>query len=261
MWVCVLAEFEIWGRCSSLASCGTGECEWLVMPGKHAMSVWRVRTRGVSSARVSVQKSIMSFTQIKLHHSTPLLAFLTPSHSTIRKSNVRKMFHFATKHLSLLMIWSDNAMAMIVIGWVLWVLRNVRLVLCCDVIQWSCEPLEAYGDIMRGEWPSPNMPWSGSKFSSKSCSNKIAKFERKTDCCRASSKIGWEHLISVLKSYNNWEDSEKFAKNAMQILCIKLEQLWWYIVELSCIHPASGSMESISMFEIWQAIAGQGCTK
>ena len=126
---------------------------------------------------------------------------------------------------------------------------------------WSCEPLEAYGDIMRGEQPGPNMPWSGSKFSSKSSSNKIAKFERKTDCCRASSEIGWEHLISVLKSYNNWEDSEKFAKNAMQILCIKLEQLWWYIVELSCIHPASGSMESISMFEIWQASAGQGCTK
>lgn len=142
--------------------------------------------------------------------------------------------------------------------WVLWVLRNVWLVLC-DVIRGHVNLWRHMA--ISWEASGPNMPWSGPKFSSKSSSNKIAKFERKTDCCRASSKIGWEHLISVLKSYNNWEDSEKFAKNAMQILCIKLEQLWWYIVELSCIHPASGSMESISMFEIWQASAGQGCTK
>ena len=76
---------------------------------------------------------------------------------------------------------------------------------------WSCEPLEAYGNIMRvrGMWPNPNMPWSSPNFNTNSSSNKIAKLERKN--LLLPSEIGWEHLISLLKSHNNCEDSKKLA--------------------------------------------------
>ena len=39
---------------------------------------------------------------------------------------------------------------------------EIGFVLWCN--PWSCEPSESYGNIMRGKWPSPNMPWSGPNF-------------------------------------------------------------------------------------------------
>ena len=41
----------------------------------------------------------------------------------------------------------------------------------------------------------------------------------------------------------------------MQILCIKLEQLWWYIAELSCIHPASALWK---VFQCWDMASYYG---
>ena len=122
----------------------------------------------------SVQKSIMSFTRIKLHHSTPLLAYLTP-HSDYDNSSANLMSRKCS-HLSLAV---QMMMIMIVIGCLNSEKNEIGFVWCNNL--WSCEPLEAYGDIMRDWWPSPNMPWSGPKFNTKSnSSNKIAKFERKT---------------------------------------------------------------------------------
>ena len=76
-----------------------------------------------------VQKSIMSFTQIKLHHSSPLL---TSIHKIIRKSNVQKMSHFATKHSSSLCGWWWG-MIMMVIGCLEF--SELWDWFCCDVIR------------------------------------------------------------------------------------------------------------------------------
>ena len=122
--------------------------------------------------------------------------------------------------------------------------QNYEIGLWCN--PWSCEPSESYGNIMRAKWPSPNMPWSDPNFNSAPI--KLPNLREKLTVAEQVRLGCWEHLISVLKSYNNWEDSEKFAKNAMQILCIKLEQLWWYIAELSCIHPASALWK---VFQCW----------
>ena len=161
------------GRVWNQRTVWVGSCEawcWL------HMSVW-----GLAREPEPVQKSIMSFTQIKLLHSSPLL---TPIREIIRKSNVRKMSHFATKHSSSMMRYDHDD------DWVFWDLRTMRLVLWCN--PWSCEPSESYGNIMRAKWPSPNMPWSDPNFNTA-----LIKFERKTDCCRASEiGLGTSYLCS-----------------------------------------------------------------
>ena len=93
------------------------------------------------SAGVSVQKSIMSFTQIKLHHSTPLLAYLTPHSAdgvtTIRTSHVRMCVPFRNETFRSMCRAEDDDDER---GdhdddcdWVFGLLRNMRLVLLDDV--------------------------------------------------------------------------------------------------------------------------------
>ena len=109
MWV-----FVFWQSLKSEED-GLSWLMWSVRPDAGYTWVW------ATGQSEPVQKSIMSFTQIKLHHSSPLLTSIRkcPENVPLRNETFIMMMMRYDHH--------DD--------WVFRVLRTVRLVLCCDVIR------------------------------------------------------------------------------------------------------------------------------